>query len=472
MAWTCDCGANVASTDATCPICGEDQLDDDELLWEEVEETNESAAMAVPTHFVFGKRGAVVRAGPSLDSAILRELSSLTEITVVEHVRGQPKMMRAPPIKSRRPLSAQCKVGNVPRCRLGPPFEGWLSQKVLREIKDQAPVPEALVDAPTRDLALRTPDSVGIRVHLGELGGDDGLRARVVARAARPTRCIVLLHDAHAPVDVLVPLAHSLLLEHGLLDDTAVVLPEGPDALALGPEKVHSWWPPEPHAVERLRQAADFAARHGDAGALGEGLWCPPPPEGALRVLRSRVHALLRGARAMLGDALERERTVVGGFGQGGALALDAIASLPPDDAPPGGVALLSAHLVLGARAAPLRRSRVARVMLAHGEDDREVPVALAKAARERLSAAGCSVEYVRHAGGHEVPFSVARRLARFAGGRPGAAESPDSADAAAIAEATHLRGEANRNSSFRQFTSARVRQRQRLERDETGASG
>ena len=35
-----------------------------------------------------------------------------------------------------------------------------------------------------------------------------------------------------------------------------------------------------------------------------------------------------------------------------------------------------------------------------------------------RLSAAGCGVEYVRHAGGHEVPFSVARRLARFAGAR------------------------------------------------------
>ena len=34
-------------------------------------------------------------------------------------------------------------------------------------------------------------------------------------------------------------------------------------------------------------------------------------------------------------------------------------------------------------RAAPLRRAQVARVLLAHGADDCEVPVTLAKAARE-----------------------------------------------------------------------------------------
>ena len=445
-------------------------LDDDELLWEAVDVIDESAA---PTHFVFGKRGAIVREGPQLDSAVLRELASLTEVIVVEHVRAR-RRMRPPPAAITRLSCLQCTVGKgIPRCRLGAPFEGWLSQKVLREINGKVPVAtddaaerdpdRALVETSARHLALRTPDSVGIRVRVGELGGDGGLRARVVARAARPTRCLVLLHDAHAPADQLVPLAHALLLEHGLVDDTAIVLPEGLDALDLGPEKVHSWWPPEPGAAERLRQAADFAAFHADdAGALGERLWCPTPPDRALRALRSRVHEALRGVRAMLGDALEPERTVVGGFGQGGALALDAIASLPPEDAPPGGVALLSAHLMFGARAAPLRRAQVARVLLAHGADDREVPVTLAKAARARLSAAGCGVEYVRHAGGHEVPFSVARRLARFAGARVGTAESPGNSDAAAIAEAKHLEGEANRNLSFRQFKSPRAPQRER----------
>ena len=78
------------------------------------------------------------------------------------------------------------------------------------------------------------------------------------------------------------------------------------------------------------------------------------------------------------------------------------------------------------------------------------------------MRAAGCGVEYVRHAGGHEVPFSVARRLARFAGARVGTAESPGNSDAAAIAEAKHLEGEANRNLSFRQFKSPRAPQRER----------
>ena len=68
-------------------------LDDDELLWEAVDVIDESAA---PTHFVFGKRGAIVREGPQLDSAVLRELASLTEVIVVEHVRAR-RRMRPPP---------------------------------------------------------------------------------------------------------------------------------------------------------------------------------------------------------------------------------------------------------------------------------------------------------------------------------------------------------------------------------------
>jgi len=107
------------------------------------------------------------------------------------------------------------------------------------------------------------------------------------------------------------------------------------------------------------------------------------------------------------------ERTVVVGFSQGGAMALDVGLSLPV-----AGLVSLSGYLHGSPR---LHRNRIPSVAIAHGCQDTIVPLALARQARDTLTALKVAVQYREFDMGHEVQPMVVNFVREFLQARLGA---------------------------------------------------
>ncbi|HSH30445.1 MAG TPA: alpha/beta hydrolase-fold protein, partial [Thiohalobacter sp.] len=109
-------------------------------------------------------------------------------------------------------------------------------------------------------------------------------------------------------------------------------------------------------------------------------------------IMRS-VERLQRLVATEIGQGLPSGAVLVAGFSQGGVIALHAGLTHPE---PLGGVLALSTYLALpealGREMPPANRA--VPVFLAHGTADPVVPFALAEAARERLTALGCEVDF------------------------------------------------------------------------------
>lgn len=99
------------------------------------------------------------------------------------------------------------------------------------------------------------------------------------------------------------------------------------------------------------------------------------------------------------------ERTVLAGFSQGGAMALDVGSQLPL-----AGQIILSGYLHSPAQATVSPRP----VMMVHGTFDAVVPIAKAQQASAALTALGQPVTWQEMAMGHEIPPQVMELIAGF----------------------------------------------------------
>ena len=96
------------------------------------------------------------------------------------------------------------------------------------------------------------------------------------------------------------------------------------------------------------------------------------------------------------------ERTVLGGFSMGSVMSY--ALSLGADRPPPAGVMAFSGFIPVVDGWAPHLEDRTPlRALISHGRNDPVISVEFAHRARERLSAAGLSVEYREFGGGHEI---------------------------------------------------------------------
>lgn len=99
------------------------------------------------------------------------------------------------------------------------------------------------------------------------------------------------------------------------------------------------------------------------------------------------------------------ERTVVAGFSQGGAMAMDVALSLPV-----AAVLVLSGYL----HAEPSPHDPPSPVLMVHGRQDPVVPLAKAQEARDRLTALEVPVTYHEWDMGHEIQMPILQLIERF----------------------------------------------------------
>ena len=130
-----------------------------------------------------------------------------------------------------------------------------------------------------------------------------------------------------------------------------------------------------------------------------------PPPEGLIKSRRLLID-WLQGLEAQ--TAIPLSRTILAGFSQGGAMALDVGTQLPL-----AGLMVLSGYLHedLSNRPSPLPP-----ILLVHGRQDAVVPIAAAHQSRDHLTALGVDLEYHELDMGHDIPLTVLELMQTFIG--------------------------------------------------------
>jgi phospholipase/carboxylesterase len=229
-------------------------------------------------------------------------------------------------------------------------------------------------------------DSAGPRQ--GE--GSPTLHQAHVAPDGRPRGALVLLHGFGADELDLLGLADALP------EDLLYVSLRAPLRLPWGG---YAWFP-----LRALPGGPEVAVPWPDhGGALSEA-------EGLAAAVRDVVGAL-RSAAAR-GD-LDAAHTVLAGFSQGAAVAAAVMAAA---EAPAlAGYALLSGFDPEPSPAAGAVRPGVP-AFVAHGTADALLPVALGRALRDRLTAAGAVVTYAEYPMAHAICDDELAELTRWLG--------------------------------------------------------
>jgi phospholipase/carboxylesterase len=204
---------------------------------------------------------------------------------------------------------------------------------------------------------------------------------------------VVLLHGFGAPGDDLVPLWRTLAAPRG----TRFVFPAAP--IDLGPRYLggRAWWPID--LEERMRRRA-----------MGEVPNIREVPEG-LAPARTKVLAMLDEMARTLPPSTS-SKLVLGGFSQGGMLALDV--ALHSSAALAGLVVLSGTHIAADEWAPLLDARRKLPVFMSHGRIDELLPFGVAEGLRDTLIAHGLGVEWVPFQGGHGIPAVVADGVGGF----------------------------------------------------------
>lgn len=230
------------------------------------------------------------------------------------------------------------------------------------------------------------------KLRLGELsahvtGGPDG-------EGGGDGPVVVFLHGFGAPGTDLVPLAAELNVDRR----TRFVFPMAPLALEAGAEdfRARAWWNIDIPALQGAVRSSKYEAlfQH--------------EPEGLLEA-RQKLESLLDAVEAELAPPMP---LVIGGFSQGAMLATDTVVRTKR---PFTGLVILSGLLIAEAawrQHAPARRGLP--VFQSHGTMDAILPYPAAEVLRERLRAAGLSIEWVPFQGPHGIPGPVLDRLAAF----------------------------------------------------------
>ena len=176
-----------------------------------------------------------------------------------------------------------------------------------------------------------------------------------------------------------------LVLLHGWGADADDLLDLG--SLLVGPEvSVVALRAPEPHPYGSGRQWY---------GLQQPIDWSQLPP--AREALRLRLDALA--------SSVPLARTVLLGFSQGGAMALDVGSGLPL-----AGIVACSGYPHEGWEP----RAGVAPVLLSHGREDPVVPFAASQAVLKQLHASGNRAELLAFEGGHTIDASVLPPIGAF----------------------------------------------------------
>jgi phospholipase/carboxylesterase len=119
---------------------------------------------------------------------------------------------------------------------------------------------------------------------------------------------------------------------------------------------------------------------------------------------RQSLRDYLLGLETETGIPLSR--TVLGGFSQGGAMALDLGLTLPLAK-----IFSLSGYLHFQPESQP---QEIAPILLVHGSQDMVVPVRMARQAQAELQMIGATVQYQEFPMGHEIPPMVLAKLREF----------------------------------------------------------
>lgn len=119
---------------------------------------------------------------------------------------------------------------------------------------------------------------------------------------------------------------------------------------------------------------------------------------------RQQLQDWLRSLADLTGVPLSR--TVLGGFSQGGAMALDVGLGLPL-----AGIISLSGYLHFQPETSDTERPPI---LLLHGTQDQVVPLAAAQFAQQNLAAIGAKVDFHEFEGGHEIPLEIIPLIRNF----------------------------------------------------------
>jgi phospholipase/carboxylesterase len=201
---------------------------------------------------------------------------------------------------------------------------------------------------------------------------------------------LVLLHGyAMQPAD-LAPFAHSIGIPAYFL------LPQGP---VSSPNGAHAWW------------EVDLAARE-SALRVGPRDLANDHPHG-LAAAREQFGQFLAAVTAGIKpDGTSSRRIIIGGFSQGGMLALDWVLR---GNQRVDGLALLSTSRVALSEWEPQReRLRNLPVFLSHGATDRDLAFAAGERLRDFLLESAAQLTWTPFEGGHEIPLVVWRGLRKF----------------------------------------------------------
>jgi phospholipase/carboxylesterase len=216
-----------------------------------------------------------------------------------------------------------------------------------------------------------------VKIDLVEIAG---LTTRIVG-PQDAALTVVLLHGFGAPGDDLVSLADFLGVP------ARFVFPEAPLEIGGLYGDARAWW------------MLDLAMLEADMRS------------GSARDRRSEVPEGLAGAREQLMRFLDQlqvrygiedRQLVLGGFSQGAMVSLDVALHRK---APPAALILLSGTLLAESEWGP-RMATLAKVPIlqSHGRNDAILPFSTAEILRDKLRAAGATVDFVQFVGGHEIP--------------------------------------------------------------------
>jgi phospholipase/carboxylesterase len=214
-----------------------------------------------------------------------------------------------------------------------------------------------------------------------------------------PRLAVVLCHGYGAPGTDLVGLAQPLFALAPKLAESAVfIFPAARlDLVEQGIAGGRAWWPIDLDRLlnRRSPEYIDQFRRNTPAG-----------------LLESREMLLKLIDEAGRHFQLTSDRLVLGGFSQGGMLAVDVALRLTP---PPSGLCILSGGLIneeewrnLAKKASPLT------VLQSHGRHDSILPLPMAEALRDLLLETGADLDFIQFNGDHEIPPPVLHRMAAF----------------------------------------------------------
>ena len=206
---------------------------------------------------------------------------------------------------------------------------------------------------------------------------------------------LVLLHGYAMQPSDLAPFAHSIGIPAYFL------LPQGP---VSSPNGAHAWW------------EVDLEARE-SALSVGPRDLANDHPDG-LAAARRQFGQFLAAVTAEVkpGPAASRTTrrptTIIGGFSQGGMLALDWVLR---GNQRVDGLALLStSRLALSEWESQRERLRQLPVFLSHGVTDRDLAFAAGERLRDFLLESEAQLTWTPFEGGHEIPLVVWRGLRKF----------------------------------------------------------